>query len=70
LVGNQNALFKQKNSEKAPIGPILCVCFTNHALDQFLGGMRGEGRGEERREGGGRRGEEKRRRRREGVKLV
>ncbi|GJP50063.1 hypothetical protein CLOM_g9207 [Closterium sp. NIES-68] len=25
--------------EASPLGPILCVCFTNHALDQFLEGL-------------------------------
>lgn len=24
---------------ESPLGPILCVCFTNHALDQFLEGL-------------------------------
>ena len=24
------------NKEKSEIGPILCICYTNHALDQFL----------------------------------
>ncbi|GJP61447.1 hypothetical protein CLOP_g18608 [Closterium sp. NIES-67] len=27
------------SSEACPKGPILCVCFTNHALDQFLEGL-------------------------------
>ena len=26
-------------SPNAGLGPILCVCFTNHALDQFLEGL-------------------------------
>jgi hypothetical protein len=27
------------NTRKPEVGPILCVCFTNHALDSFLEGM-------------------------------
>ncbi len=26
-------------SAKPVVGPILCVCYTNHALDQFLEGL-------------------------------
>src|SRR5437763_15554755 len=29
-------LLSPENSKKGKFGPILAVCFTNHALDQFL----------------------------------
>ncbi|KAK3935981.1 hypothetical protein QBC46DRAFT_420645 [Diplogelasinospora grovesii] len=31
------------NKEKARLGPILCVCYTNHALDQLLEHLYGDG---------------------------
>lgn len=34
-----NSLEQQGRQPNFHNGPILCVCFTNHALDQFLGGL-------------------------------
>ncbi|KAF8537353.1 P-loop containing nucleoside triphosphate hydrolase protein, partial [Trichophaea hybrida] len=35
-VGNQLVQVLLANRDKLKIGPIICVCYTNHALDQFL----------------------------------
>ncbi|KAF8542899.1 hypothetical protein BDD12DRAFT_823277 [Trichophaea hybrida] len=35
-VGNKLVQILLANRDKLKIGPIICVCYTNHALDQFL----------------------------------
>ncbi|EPS45810.1 hypothetical protein H072_257 [Dactylellina haptotyla CBS 200.50] len=36
FVGTKLVKVLLSNKSRAPIGPIICVCYTNHALDQFL----------------------------------
>jgi hypothetical protein len=39
LLHNSQATWDRAARQVPVIGPVVCICFTNHALDQFLEGL-------------------------------